>query len=197
MLLGVHIQGNLKWTKQIEALKQKLKKRLAGLQMLKFIVPFSALKTVVNGIFTSTLVYCLPLFGGCDRKDVNCLQVMQNKAAQIVTKAPLRTHRSQMFDKLEWMTVNQLIAYHTVMAVFRIRDSGHPEYLASILKRESRMGKILLPRYQLELADKSFSVRGARLWNLLPDRMRNMDKISTFKIELKKWTMENISRFLD
>ena len=38
-LLGVYILPNLKWTKQIIEMKIKLKKRLAGLNMLKYIVP--------------------------------------------------------------------------------------------------------------------------------------------------------------
>ena len=35
-----------------------------------------------------------------------------------------------MYDKLDWMSVNQLIFYHTVMTVFRIRQTSEPEYLA-------------------------------------------------------------------
>jgi len=54
-----------------------------------------------------------------------------------------------------------------------------------------------LPKPNLELAEKSFSIRGARLWDLLPDQLREESKLSSFKISLRKWILENTPRFLD
>ena len=94
---------------------------------MKYLVPFAIRKTLTEGLFNSSLVYCLPLFGGLDTGDLKDLQVMQNKAAQIVTLSPPRAARAPMFDKLGWLTVKQLIFYHTVIAVFKIRSSREPE----------------------------------------------------------------------
>ena len=55
-LLGCHIQSDLKWQKQIHSLISKLRKRLAGLLKLKFIVPFQMLKTIAESLFNSILV---------------------------------------------------------------------------------------------------------------------------------------------
>ena len=66
------------------------------------------MKTIAEGLCNSVLVYCLPLFGGCDKGDLQATQVLQNKAAQIVTRSPPRAHRESMYDSLGWMTVNQL-----------------------------------------------------------------------------------------
>ena len=81
LLLGCHIQANLKWKKQVDELLLKLKTRLVGLLKLKFALSFSMRKAVTEGIFNSVLVYCLPLFGGMDVGYLKDLQVMQNKAA--------------------------------------------------------------------------------------------------------------------
>ena len=75
------------------------------------------MKTIVQGIFNSVLCYCLPLFGGCNKAELGALQVLQNRAAQIVLKSPPRTSRDWMFSKLGWMTVKQLINYHTIIVV--------------------------------------------------------------------------------
>ena len=79
------------------------------------------------------MVYCLPLFGGCDKSEIKDLQVLQNKAAQIVMHAPPRSKRSDLYDKLEWLTVNQLIVYHTLITIFKIRQNKEPEFLAEKL----------------------------------------------------------------
>ena len=79
LLLGVEIEGKLKWNTQVKKVIEKLKTRLIGLNKLKFIVPYETRKTITIGIFNSVLVYCLPLFGGCNMGDVRDLQVLQNK----------------------------------------------------------------------------------------------------------------------
>ena len=109
--------------KQASQLLGKLKKRLVGLTKLKFLAPYSIRKTIAEGVFNSILVYCLPLFGGMDDGDIKDLQVMQNKAAQVVTLSPPRAERSVMFNKLGWLTVNQLTFYHSVISVHKIRNS--------------------------------------------------------------------------
>ena len=88
-----------------------MKKRLAGLLKLRNTVPFPQLRMISQGIFDSVMVYCLPLYGGCGKGDLEALQVLQNKAAQIVTRSLPRSRRSPMFEKLDWLSVNQLIAY--------------------------------------------------------------------------------------
>ena len=45
----------------------------------------------------------------------------------------------------ELATVNQLVAYHTLIQVYKIRNSGEPEYLASALKDDNRNGHIVVP----------------------------------------------------
>ena len=41
--------------------------------------------------------------------EINSLQLLQNKAANIVGRFPPRSHRSSIFDKPGWLTINQLI----------------------------------------------------------------------------------------
>ena len=124
-------------------------------------------------------------------------KVQQNKAAQIVLKLPPRSNRDNMYDKLGWLTVNQLIVYHTLISVYRIRDSKEPEYLANILGNTSRQGQntIIVENIKLGLVRRSFTNRGARQWNMLPAALREEPKIGKFKKALKKWVLENVTRF--
>ena len=102
-----------------------------------------------------------------------------------------------MYDKLDWLTVNQLIAYHTLIQVYKIRSSGEPEYLHNILKHDNRAGHIVIPVTDLTLAMKSFTFRGAKLWNSLPTHVRCCSKVGMFKKQCRKLVKEVIPRFLD
>ena len=148
-------------------------------------------------MFNSVLGYCLPVFGGCDIGEIKTLQIMQNKAAQIVTHSPPRAHRNHMFNVLDWMTVSQLIWYFSLLAVFRIRVTGEPEYLAAALRHDNMYGRIIVRKTKLTLAQKSFVVRGASNWNALPSHIRTENKISTFKRRIKAWIKEKVPRLLD
>ena len=143
------------------------------------------------------LIYCLPLYGGCSKGQVKDLQVLQNKAGQVLAHKPPQTHRKDLYDQLGWMTVSQLIVYHTVLMVFKIRSSGEPEYLASWLKTDGRTGKIIIPNCKLKLAQKSFVFRGSANWNCLPESLRSCTKIGIFKPGLKRCVSQNIQRFQD
>ena len=121
LLLGCTIQCDLKWNSQISMVSSKLSKRISALSNLQFIMPFKILKQIAEGVVNSILVYCLPLYGGSDTGQLRELQILQNKAARIVFRAPPSANRDDMFKKLKWMSVNQLVVYHSLILIFRIR----------------------------------------------------------------------------
>ena len=104
----------------------------------------STKKNIVQGVFNSVLCYSIPLFGGCNKAELNLLQIQENRAAHCVLNFPPRTSRCLLFDKLGWLTVEQLIAYHTLITVNRIRMKKEPEYLADNLPRDNIYGRIIV-----------------------------------------------------
>ena len=146
-------------------------------------------------IFLSVLTYCLPLFGGCDKAEIESIQIMQNKAARLVTHLPLRTPRTEIFKEIGWLTVNQLIFYHTALSTYRIRQSREPEYLSSIMSRNNLTERIIVSNTTPTLAKNSFSFRGSTQWNSLPENIRKIQQISQFKTQLKKWILMNVAQF--
>jgi hypothetical protein len=107
--------------------------------------------------------FSLSLFGGCDNAEVKAIQVLQNRAVQIVHSPP-RAERLPMFTKLKWLSVNQLITYHTLLAVFKIRQSGEPKYLAKYLQDDNRTGRIIMPNTKLTLAKSCFVTRDQKIY---------------------------------
>ena len=190
-LLGCHIDGSLKWNSQVRLLVGKLIKRLNYLLSLQNICSFSMRKTLAEGLFNSVMIYCLPLFGGLNKNMRNQIQTVQNRAARFVCNAPPRSNRSALFRKIGWMTVDQLIQYHTLISVFKIRCAKQPEYLAGFLCTDSRNHRIMMRhRINLTLFQDSFCARGANQWNKLPYQLRSI-------VKLKEWILANVPQFED
>ena len=196
-LLGCQVDATMKWNSQVNSLLVKLRKRLNSLWYLQKICPFGVRKTMTEGIFNSVMNYCLPLFGGVGKVLCNQIQVLQNRAARFVCNAPPRANRSRLFANLDWLTVNQTIRYQTLIAIYKIRKTKEPEYLANFICRDSRNQRIMLPLRNLTLFDESFCVRGSNHWNQLPLQLRRDPKLESFKRGLEKWIMEKVPQFQD
>ena len=91
--------------------------------------------------------------------------------------------------------MSQLIEYHSILSVYRIRKSNEPEYLANILSRENRNNNIIVPQSKMELYRRSFVYRSICDWNKLPKEIRNIQKLMSFKKALKSWIKVNVSKF--
>ena len=102
-----------------------------------------------------------------------------------------------MYDQLDWLSVNQLVAYHTLIQVYKIRKSEEPEYLYGILSNDNRNDHIVIPNSELSLFKKSFTCRGSQLWNSVPVQIRQSLKIGSFKKSIRQWVKTTIPRFLD
>ena len=194
-LLGCEIEPDLKWHQQIEGVLRKLKKRLAGLENLRLALPYETRKRIAEAMFISILSYCLPLYGGCDKRNLESLQVMQNRAGRLVTLSSRWTSRKEIFAKLDWFSVKQLLLYHSALTTFRVRRSKEPEYLSEIMSLDSLRGNIVIPHTYLSLTKQSYCYRGAEEWNRLPHNIRRIDKVEHFKVELRKWIKENVEPF--
>ena len=103
------------------------------------------------------------------------------------------------------MSVHQLVAYHTLLTVFKVWQSGEPGYLANRLgvgvrPEQEEVGVMARRRqydiwvnFNLSIARGSFMYRSAKLWNSLPVDTRKINSVSLFKKEAKLWIYDNIA----
>ena len=125
-------------------------------------------KLVTEAVFQSVLCYCIPLWGGATKREIEDLQVIQNSAARLVLKLQRGSSRKEMFRALQWLTLHQLIVYYRIMAVYNIRSNQEPEYLFKKLSNDNIRGNIIIPNTNLSILKKSFIFAGSELWNSIP-----------------------------
>ena len=205
-LLGVCIQDDLKWSNYIlhdeKSLIKQLSTRLNALRMISSVGSFKIRLMVCNGIFCSKLIFQICLWGGTEDYLLNALQVVQNKAARFVTRRDRYTSIQDLIRQCGWISVKQLVFYHSVLLIYKIIQNKYPKYMYSKLATQFpyntrlaetdsvRMG----PSFQskLDLTKKSFMNRATISYNQLPKELRAVSKIETFKIKVKQWVKENI-----
>ena len=131
-----------------------------------------------DGLFMSKLIYLIPLWGGCEKFLIKALQVVQNKAARSVTRLGIFTPVKTLLKQCGWLSVHQLVFFHTVVLLFKTLQNESPDYLYSMAvtdynykTRAKDSGKLrLVSEYKVdhELNLKSYRWRSIRSWNQLP-----------------------------
>ena len=128
------------------------------------------------------------------------LHVVQNCAARIVTQAgwdtPVRIHLAHC----NWLSIRQLVVFHRLLLVFKIRSDGKPVYfvekfnsLFSYRTRLASSGGLQEQKVLNHLeTKKSFVHDSKRLWNNLPPRIRQAESLPSFKSNLRSWVLQNI-----
>ena len=204
-LLGAWIHQDMKWEEYLqdndESLIRSLSTRLGALKLIGRIGSFKTRKMIANGIFLSKLSYLIALWGGCSLYLLKSLQTLQNKAARVVTKLDWSTPTAVLLSQVGWLSVHQLVVYHSVVMVFKILQSKQPKPLHSMFPTEYKYKNTSQARSKsikqtghptLDLARDSFRWRAAQSFNMLPASIKNLQTLEKFKLETKKWIKENI-----
>ena len=230
-LLGILMSNNLTWNSylygnklsgkdKIVGLLPKLSQRVGMLGKLNKFMTRIQFRSACDGLFTSSMLYCLPLFVNVwglptmddtnrrsvafGKEDCRKLQVLQNKTLRYKSgNFELNTPTSVLLDATKDLSVHQLGAYQTLVTVFRIVTTGQPRYLAEklTLRKPNQDGvfpcrnintiKVLC---ELSIARSGFCYRGAKLWNCLPYGLRQESRVGIFKKAVRQWVLDNILR---
>ena len=199
-LLGLNVHQSMKWKDHIMSNKKSLIKilipRLNALKRIAVNASFKTRLLVANSCFMSIITYMITVWGGTEKYIVKVVQVMQNKAARCVTKQSWFTPTRTLLNQCNWLSIEQLIVFHTALQVWRIRSNKCPVYMDSKFQlsrtRSSANGNLEVPVAETSVRSKSFMVRAAIVWNQIPTDIRQSQSAETFKSKLKQWVKTHI-----
>jgi hypothetical protein len=230
-LLGIIMSNDLTWNTHLYGNKLQGKDKLAGLipqlsqrvgilKNLSRVMSTKQLRNTCSGIFTSKLLYGLPVFSNIwgvndmddsnrrftafTKEDCRKLQVLQNKTQRLITKNyELNVCTDKLLSETNDLSVNQLSAFHTMMTAFKAIRSSKPRYLSEKLKLRTPEPHQAFPHRQLNtiqfncsltISRSGFMYRAAKVWNKLSTSLRSETSIPRFKTGLKKWILTHVPR---
>ena len=139
-LLGIIIQDDLKWTEYIlkdeKSLIKQLNSRLNALKMISWVSSFRIRHMIANGIFCSKLIFQISLWGGTEDYLLQSLQVVQNKAARFVARKGKYTPVAELLLQCGWLSIRQLVFYHSVILIHKTKLTSAPQYIYSKLSTQ-------------------------------------------------------------
>ena len=141
------------------------------------------------------------MFTSFTKEDNRRLQVLQNKVLRLRTRIDYNIPTNTLVKSSGELSVQQLTAYHTLTTVFKAVRLEKPVYHYEKLKPKlpNRLGVFphrqankITVQGELRLTQGGMMYRGAKLWNLLDQDLKNETSLPQFKRKVKKWISEKI-----
>jgi hypothetical protein len=192
-LLGVHLDSALSMDRHVSEVVRGCSYHTRALRHIRPLLSFDAAKLIAQGVVTARLDYCNSLLCRTSDGNIDRLQVAQNALARAVCAAPWSASATELRRSLHWLPVRQRVDYKLAVITYRTRQSGVPNYMASLIQdyrptRTLRSSDCLLlrqPFVKLEIAKKAFSFGAPHVWNALSNECRLSPTLCTFKSLLK------------
>ena len=187
--LGLELDEGLTWESHVSAIVSKVSKVIGVLRRLKRFLPLSALVLIYNSLILPHFDYCSVIWDNLAKDLGQKLQRMQNRAARIITGSDYYTRSSEILRSLNWTNLEDRRALQFKKIMYKTANNMVPSYLTNKFIRTSSVHKhnlrganhnFFVPRPLSESRKKSFSYRGAILWNNIPVQISSAQSLSEF-----------------
>ena len=186
--LGIMLDEMLTFDDQVQRVTKSSICVIRKIAEIKSFLTKEQLETVVCAGVLSRLDYCNMLYFGITEARLRKLQSVQNSAVHLIKK---RTNQqistTDLLKQLHWLPVKKRIAYKILLIVHKCLLGLTPVALRSmiVIGGSTRTKKLEEKKCKSEMGERSFSVAGPKLWNLLPKELRMEEETEDFKKKLK------------
>ena len=130
-LLGVRIDNHLTWHSHIEYLIGKLNSRIYLLKRAKGYFNLHCRKLLFNALVKPIFEYCCSVWGNAPNEQLLTILRVQKRCSRLILDARLLDNSAQMFQKLQWLAIDDIIRIKKLSMMFKIVNKKCPDYFTS------------------------------------------------------------------
>ena len=192
--LGAHLDQELKMKDHVTQVIKSAYFQIRKIRSVKKYLSKDSVKTLVNCFILSRLDYCNSLLYGISEEYLDRLQKVQNAAARLIFDLRKHDHITGTLKELHWLHVRYRIKYKIALVTYKTLKADGPAYLRELLvpvqnqraHRSSTKNLLKVPKYTLKYGGKrSFSFAAPTIWNSLPEDLKSVSSLASFKRNLK------------
>ena len=192
-LLGVTIDSKLSFNAHLDKIITKARQKV---HVLARIAPYMSIpkrKLIMNSFFTSQFNYC-PLVWMCNSRSMNSRINRLHETCLRIIYSDKSSSFEELLQKDESVTIHEKNIQKLATEMFKVFKNLSPPIVADLfevrqnnynLKHRSYFS--ILNVKSVYHGSESLSNLGPRIWNLVPDTLKQLDDINSFKTEIKKW----------
>ena len=196
--LGVYIDSSLTIKNQISNTVKVCNHHLRNITFIRKYLNEDTLKMLIHNHVISRLDYCNSVYHKLPNTLLKKLQNIQNRAARLIKKIPLRERITPALIELHWLPMKARIIYKICLLTYKALKFGEPKYLYEYLvpfeletsvtvRHASDRHRLFEPRTNRSSGERSFQYSAPRLYNKLPMEIKDSENITQFKKRLKTY----------
>ncbi|KAF7253230.1 Calcium homeostasis modulator protein 2 [Varanus komodoensis] len=127
--LGVLLDPELSLEAQVTAVARSAFLQLRLIHQLRPYLEYDCLATVTHALVTSRLDFCNTLYVGLPLKTVRILQLVQNRAARLLTGTGRCVHMTPVLCQLHWLPIEVRAQFKVLLMTYKALNGLGPGYL--------------------------------------------------------------------
>ena len=152
----------------------------------------------MNAFFTSQFSYC-PLIWMChSRSNTRKINMLNERCLRIIYNDQ-QSSFTELLSKDNSFSVHIRIIQRLTIEMFRFCNGLSPPLMGNMfkLKAENSYNLRLVPEFSRPMVNsmyhgtESISYLGPKIWDIPPEKLKNIDNLEHFKKEIKTWTSDN------
>ncbi|KAF7246169.1 THO complex subunit 1, partial [Varanus komodoensis] len=132
--LGVLLDPELSLEAQVTAVARNAFLQLRLINQLRPYLEYDCLATVTHALVTSRLDFCNALYVGLPLKTVRTLQLVQNRAARLLTGTGRYAHMTPVLRQLHWLPIEARAQFKVLIMTYKALNGLGPGYLNERLR---------------------------------------------------------------
>ena len=196
-ILGVTIDRNLKFEEHVKNILATAGKKLTALARLSSILSFSKFRLLMKSFVESQLAYCPLVWMLCSRALNTRIDKLQERALRIIYDDDISTFK-QLLEKDNSVSIHDRNIKLLAKEMYKVNHNIFPNSLGIFLtKSSSRYNLRNVSTFCRDRASTTFCgteslrILGPKIWDLLPDDIRNAENLESFKLKIKNWKVES------
>ena len=191
-LLGIYIDESLTWSLHIDYLCSHISTKILLLRNLSKYVLVKELKMFYQSYILPCIDYGSRTWRSASSLHIERLNKLQKRPARIILRTDFNTPSQEMLQELGWSPVPNRIKQYSLtehwiiwhQLISQIYWNRCHRYIFLNL-RSSENSSLYVPKSRTSLYSGSFSCSALRLWNALPQCVREAGSPDSFKKKLK------------
>ena len=183
--LGFTLDSKLTLDTQIKKLKAANCNKLRNIAKMKPFLTSKQMEIIIQALVMSSLDYCNSLYYGINQSLHKQLQSLQNRACRIIKGLKKKDGTEPHLQELHWLRIQERIEFKILLLTFKSINGIAPSYLSNLVTYDSYGSRDIALHSPVSNSSRAFSVVAPRLWNDLPQDIKQSRDINIFKNKLK------------
>lgn len=197
--LGIYLDSNLSFKKQVKNVAKVVKFQLFNFKYIRNSLTTDAAKLYFNVMIIPFLTYCLTSWAQASSTTLKSIQILHKQALKVLDNKPKSYHHCAILTKHSLLSWDNLIKFFNISLVFKVFHNMAPPPLREFIKqntssrqtRSVERGDCVISYRKSSFSQSAFSIKAAHLWNALPLYIRTTKTCHSFKLSLKNWLLNN------